>query len=237
MDLEENASWDFTKNTIVKKERDLVGTWRLIRDWSYLLTFRQIPSWKLQGSRKRVQDKSAIHWHIADLDRFKLVGLDCPGPAKSADCKAPLSVRICFALLFALLGLKCQIQSWKLQGSRNFKAQERDRPFTFLGRYQCVAPFQHANRWGYGQSTVPPPPSSQPLQKKLASLKESWLNNTIRKVDSQLQSRIRLHVPKDSILIYNCVPRKLKRQSKPNADIRHLLDFLVSCPGSLRHRV
>ena len=37
-----------------------------------------------------------------------------------------------------------------------------------------------------------------------------------RKVDSQLQSRIRLHVPKDSFLIYNCVPRKLKRQSSLN---------------------
>ena len=52
----------------------------------------------------------------------------------------------------------------------------------------------------------------------------------IRKVDSQLQSRIRLHVPKDSFLIYNCVPRKLKRHSSQNqnADIRHLLDSLVS---------
>ena len=37
-----------------------------------------------------------------------------------------------------------------------------------------------------------------------------------RKVDSQLQSRIRLHVPKDSFLIYNCVPRKLKRHSSQN---------------------
>jgi len=37
-----------------------------------------------------------------------------------------------------------------------------------------------------------------------------------RKVDSQLQSRIRLHVPKDSFLIYNCVPRKFKRQSSLN---------------------
>jgi len=52
----------------------------------------------------------------------------------------------------------------------------------------------------------------------------------VRKVDSQLQSRIRLHVPKDSFLIYNCVPRKLKRHSSQNqnADIRHLLDSLVS---------
>ena len=51
-----------------------------------------------------------------------------------------------------------------------------------------------------------------------------------RKVDGQLQSRIRLHVPKDSFLIYNCVPRKLKRHSSQNqnADIRHLLDSLVS---------
>jgi len=51
-----------------------------------------------------------------------------------------------------------------------------------------------------------------------------------RKVDSQLQSRIRRHVPKDSFLIYNCVPRKLKRHSSQNqnADIRHLLDSLVS---------
>jgi len=32
-----------------------------------------------------------------------------------------------------------------------------------------------------------------------------------RKDDSQLQSRISRHVPKDSFLIYNCVPRKLKR--------------------------
>ena len=28
MDLEENASWDFTGNTIVKIEKGLVGTWR-----------------------------------------------------------------------------------------------------------------------------------------------------------------------------------------------------------------
>jgi len=34
-----------------------------------------------------------------------------------------------------------------------------------------------------------------------------------RKVDRQLQSRIRRHVPKDSFLIYNCVPCKLKRHS------------------------
>ena len=38
-------------------------------------------------------------------------------------------------------------------------------------------------------------------------------NRNTRKVDSQLQSRIRRHVPKDSFLIYNCVPRKLKRHS------------------------
>ena len=52
----------------------------------------------------------------------------------------------------------------------------------------------------------------------------------IRKVDSRLQSRIRRHGPKDSFLIYNCVPRKLKRHSSQNhnADIRHLLDSLVS---------
>ena len=37
-----------------------------------------------------------------------------------------------------------------------------------------------------------------------------------RKVDSQLQSRIRCHVPKDSFLIYNCFPRKLKRHSSQN---------------------
>jgi len=55
-----------------------------------------------------------------------------------------------------------------------------------------------------------------------------WI--AVRKVDSQLQSRIRLHVPEDSCLIYNCVPRKLKRHSSQNqnADIRHLLDSLVS---------
>ena len=37
------------------------------------------------------------------------------------------------------------------------------------------------------------------------------------------------HVPKDSFLIYNCVPRKLKKHffSIPNADIRHLLDSIV----------
>jgi len=39
---------------------------------------------------------------------------------------------------------------------------------------------------------------------------------TGRKVDSQLQSRIRRHVPKNSFLIYNCVPRKLKRHSSQN---------------------
>ena len=37
-----------------------------------------------------------------------------------------------------------------------------------------------------------------------------------RKVDSQLQSRIRRHVPKDSFLIYNCAPRKLKKHSSQN---------------------
>ena len=37
-------------------------------------------------------------------------------------------------------------------------------------------------------------------------------------------------VTKDSFLIYNCVPHKLKRHPflKQNADIRHLLDSLVS---------
>ena len=58
----------------------------------------------------------------------------------------------------------------------------------------------------------------------------SLTSSLLRKVDSQLQSRIRLHVPKDTFLIYNCVPRKLKRHSSQNqnADIRHLLDSLVS---------
>jgi len=39
------ASLDFTGNTIVKIERGLVGRWRLIRDWSYVLTFRKV-SWR-----------------------------------------------------------------------------------------------------------------------------------------------------------------------------------------------
>jgi len=50
-----------------------------------------------------------------------------------------------------------------------------------------------------------------------------------RKVIEQLQSRIRRHVPKDPFLIYYCVPHKRRGTlSKYNADIRHLLDSLVS---------
>jgi len=71
------------------------------------------------------------------------------------------------------------------------------------------------------------PPTAPPQRHGAENLNA---RTSTRKVDSQLQSRIRRHVPKDSFLIYNCVPRKLKRHSSQNqnTDIRPLLDSLVS---------
>jgi len=48
-----------------------------------------------------------------------------------------------------------------------------------------------------------------------------------RKVDSQLQSRIRRHVPKGSFLIYNCVPRKLNRLDSCELGVFRFKCFLL----------
>ena len=47
------------------------------------------------------------------------------------------------------------------------------------------------------------------IQKTASQISQLSRLQISRKVDSQLQSRIRLHVSQDSFLIYNCVPRKL----------------------------
>jgi len=59
-------------------------------------------------------------------------------------------------------------------------------------------------------------PSPQWRKPSNVSICSSHGRRVLRKVDCQLQSQIRRHVPKDSFLIYNCVPRKLKRHSSQN---------------------